>query len=464
MKVTTGESIIFDSKKAGWQGPQQLVVTSLRLHVFTYVSSLSDATSIRCIIHLVDVSSISAQHKKPQWVFLVAIVVSILSICIIWSSAKDNEDKLFITFTMLLLIGVIAAAIISSLEKGVITISSCGGEAMQILTSGRGEQEILKLLELISDAKILQCERGLDPSPNTSVERITDKLCVNPQPIQGHSHDKELEASARKCILDNETRILEQLDLKSDSVKVSGGVLANGSLFAGQVVSDFFIDRFAVSWGEFKRVRDWATKNGYDLGGVGEGSDDDCPVVNVCWFDALKWCNARSEMEGFAPFYLLGGKPYRTGTQVPNLSSPDLAGAGAYRLPSEAEWEWAARGGRESSEYSFSGGDVVGDVAWCKDDSLKSPMSSGRKLPNEIGIYDMSGNVWEWCFDAHQEAPKRVVRGGSFVNLAEKCKVSARSAGVPDQGRNSIGFRLAKSCQSRQSIMVWIFIIHVLSQ
>ena len=129
-----------------------------------------------------------------------------------------------------------------------------------------------------------------------------------------------------------------------------------------------------------------------------------------------------------------------------------------FRLPTEAEWEYAARGGSKSCGYKYAGGDNLGSVAWYTDNSGSKTHEVGKKQPNELGLYDMSGNVWEWCQDwygkygsSSQTNPKgpssgsrRVRRGGSWGDDAGYCRVSNRSGGTPVYRGNGLGLRLAQ--------------------
>lgn len=131
-----------------------------------------------------------------------------------------------------------------------------------------------------------------------------------------------------------------------------------------------------------------------------------------------------------------------------------------FRLPTEAEWEYAARGGK-SNGYKYAGSNDVGSVAWYGDNSGNKAHPVKTKLPNELGLYDMSGNVWEWCSDWYGENyyfnspssnPKgeavgsdRVLRGGSWYYHARSCRVSFRYSDGPGSRSLNIGFRLALS-------------------
>ncbi|MGM9712613.1 MAG: formylglycine-generating enzyme family protein [Prevotella sp.] len=130
-----------------------------------------------------------------------------------------------------------------------------------------------------------------------------------------------------------------------------------------------------------------------------------------------------------------------------------------FRLPTEAEWEFAARGGNLSRGYQYSGSNNINDVAWFESNSDQKTHNVGTKAPNELGIYDMSGNVWEWCQDwisdytnsaqinptGQSSGSGRVLRGGSWFYGARGCRVAIRIGYTPDYGSNDLGLRLAIS-------------------
>ena len=271
---------------------------------------------------------------------------------------------------------------------------------------------------------------------------------------------------------------------KDGMVLVEGGTLPDASELAGKSVKSFYIGRTEVTWLEWKKVRSWAADHGYDIGNVGEGSGNDHPVRDVNWYDCVKWCNARSEMAGLESVYQVKGKVYRSGEFGSEGSGAvtQSASANGYRLPSAAEWKWAARGGVKSQGYKYSGSDDLNTVGWFRGNSKEAEVDligrladweksrlgriritadefldqfpSGtwpvaQKGRNELGLCDMSGNVWELCSDVSTNLSGYAdIFGGSWWEGADSCNVEKKFVTfIRSTGDHSpdTGFRLART-------------------
>jgi len=206
-------------------------------------------------------------------------------------------------------------------------------------------------------------------------------------------------------------------------------------------VSSFYISKYAINQIEYKEI---IGKNPSSFKGNRN------PVERASWYDAIRYCNRRSELEGKTPCYKINGDDVLCNFNV-----------NGYRLPTEAEWEYAAYGGIKSQNYEFSGSNNEGDVAWYKSNSGGKTQPSGLKASNELGLYDMSGNVWEWCWDWYSNKyyasspsinPRgpsfgecRVLRGGSWHNLVKSLKIAKRGQGIQSNTYDDTGFRVVVS-------------------
>ena len=165
------------------------------------------------------------------------------------------------------------------------------------------------------------------------------------------------------------------------------------------------------------------------------------PVENVNWFDAIKFCNKLSERQGLSPCYSVNNS---TDTSIwADYSDNDVQwnkNADGWRLPTESEWEFAAQ---ENSLYTFSDGDILKDVCWYYPNSNKHTHEVATKKPNSIGLYDMTGNVWEWCWDKYGKH-YRVKRGWSWCSSG-----LAMSAwyNFPNYRDSEHGFRIVRNSQ-----------------
>lgn len=155
------------------------------------------------------------------------------------------------------------------------------------------------------------------------------------------------------------------------------------------------------------------------------------PASDLSWLRAVRFCNAASEWEGLEPAYTFDGE------EVAWHVDSD-----GYRLPTEAEWEAACRAGSTGPHYG-----PLAEVAWTAADGVTSPQNVGGKLPNLNGLFDMLGNVWEWCWDLLDPArydDYRVFRGGGYADDAWSVRASVRRGGAPRMHHEDVGMRLAR--------------------
>jgi formylglycine-generating enzyme required for sulfatase activity len=157
------------------------------------------------------------------------------------------------------------------------------------------------------------------------------------------------------------------------------------------------------------------------------------PVVNVSWHDAISFCNSLSQAIGLNPCYTID---VNTGQTHCDWEKD------GFRMPAEAEWQHACRAGSRGYQYG-----KLDDIAWYQENSNNSIHKAGEKVPNQWGVYDMLGNVWEWCWDLYDEkhyGPYRVIRGGSWAEPYRSCGATCRRKGPPTYKTDDLGFRIAK--------------------
>jgi formylglycine-generating enzyme required for sulfatase activity len=232
-------------------------------------------------------------------------------------------------------------------------------------------------------------------------------------------------------------------------VRVEGGTFQMGSASGGDnderpahtvTVKSFYMGKYEVTQKEWVEIMGSNPSN---------FKGDTLPVENVSWHDAIEYCNKRSMREGLTPAYRGSG----------DSVTCDLSASG-YRLPTEAEWEYAARGGANGAylTYTYSGSNSVDSVGWYDNNSGNRTHPVGTKQPNDVGLYDMSGNVWEWCWDWYGNYPSgsqtdpvgpasgssRVLRGGSWYYSAQNLRSAFRGSYTPTLRGSNFGFRLVR--------------------
>ena len=282
-----------------------------------------------------------------------------------------------------------------------------------------------------------------------------------------------------------------------DMVLIPAGAFIMGDTFSEENSSErpthsvfiggFYIDKTEVTKVKWDEVYNWGASHGYLFDHAGLGKAPTHPVQTVSWYDCVKWCNARSEMEGVTPCYYLDAAQtvlYKTGQSNVWSDAVNWTTNG-YRLPTEAEWEKAARGGTAGHRFPWSDVEWIdftranyysywsGGVPFYSYDHAAQegnnptfaalyPYTSpvGYFAPNGYGLYDMAGNVWEWCWDWRDDTyyasspgsdPRggssstyRVLRGGFWSYLVSACRVASRGGAAPGLSSANAGFRCVR--------------------
>ena len=264
-------------------------------------------------------------------------------------------------------------------------------------------------------------------------------------------------------------------------VKVKGGTVTGDTKYASSdndyifvagrtvTISDMYVCDHEVTQAEYEKYCKYGSSSPSSGYGVGENY----PAYYVSWYDAIVYCNLRSIDEGLTPAYKIGEEtdPRKwsgiVGDSENGYCGPSSSNstwnaltydkeAKGYRLPTEAEWEYIAREAGTSTT-TYSGSDTIDDVAWYSSNSSSKTHEVKGKQANSLGIYDMSGNVWEWCYDWYgtvssttaetgaSSGSYRVLRGGSWLSIASYCAVSRRNFHDPDYRGSNCGFRVVRS-------------------
>lgn len=240
--------------------------------------------------------------------------------------------------------------------------------------------------------------------------------------------------------------VIPSIPIMGSMVSVEGGTIypTGGMYTGGLTVSSFSIDRYEVTQASYQYVMDINPAAEYGVGDI-------YPVYNVSWFDAIEYCNRGSILDNLAPCYTYlnyGSDPddWPTGWNGSDANFGNIScnwTANGYRLPTDMEWEYAARGGLQTQNSLFSGSMNLNSVGWYRINSLGTTHPVGQLMANELGLKDMSGNVFEWC--GNLVGGELTVRGGCFDTDNGYCTVWYPYSAQPSANWYVLGFRVCRS-------------------
>eukprot|EP01128_Nolandella_sp_AFSM9_P000622 TRINITY_DN10773_c0_g1_i1.p1 TRINITY_DN10773_c0_g1~~TRINITY_DN10773_c0_g1_i1.p1 ORF type:complete len:265 (-),score=34.86 TRINITY_DN10773_c0_g1_i1:122-916(-) len=219
--------------------------------------------------------------------------------------------------------------------------------------------------------------------------------------------------------------------------------------FSSESVSDFYISRYLVTFREYDLYCKESGLSLPDDQGWGRGRR---PVVNIDWYEATRYCNWLSKKRNLPAAYDEGNLVYYDANNkkkliltTTRLKPSALAQVQGIRLPCDIEWEYAAKGGQKAGKFKFIGGNNATDVAWFKENTNYSTQEVGLKKANELDLFDMCGNVYEYCTDGKINV--RFLRGGGWSSRPESMRASYSNGCRTDEAHSYVGFRVCVSAQ-----------------
>jgi len=241
----------------------------------------------------------------------------------------------------------------------------------------------------------------------------------------------------------------------------NSGTDSDAGAYSITITNSLFMDASEVTKAQWDAVRNWALTNGYSFSNAGNSTSTNHPVQTISWYDAAKWCNARSQMEGWPPCYTTNGIVFKAGQNSNVMCNVSNTG---YRLPTAQEWQYAARGGLSGKRFPWGNtithsNDVYySSASYAYDESVTrgfhplfgagtAPAGSGTT--NGYGLTEMSGNVMEWCNDL--SGANRVLAGGSWDQYASEARCAYTSQLHPANADINIGFRTVQRASSSAS-------------